>query len=92
MTWAELPDVEPDDFDLRTLPRRFAEIGDPHAAIDDVVHDLTPLLEWVERDEKNGQGDMPYPPDHPKMPGEPPRVAPSRKNAANWSDDDVREK
>ena len=84
VTWAELPDVEPDDFDLRTMPKRFSEIGDPHAAIDDVAHDITPLLEWSERDEKAGQGDMPYPPDHPKMPGEPPRVQPSRKNAANW--------
>jgi DNA ligase D len=84
VTWDELPDVEPDDFDLRTLPKRFAEIGDPHAAIDDTPFDLTPLLEWVARDERDGQGDMPYPPDHPKMPGEPPRVQPSRKNPANW--------
>lgn len=78
VTWEELPDVEPDDFDLRTVPRRFAEVGDPHAAIDDVAHDLTPLLEWAERDERDGLGDMPYPPDHPKMPGEPKRVQPSR--------------
>jgi DNA ligase D len=84
VTWDELPDVEPDDFDLRTLPKRFAAVGDPHAAIDDTPFDLTPLLEWVARDERDGQGDMPYPPDHPKMPGEPPRVQPSRKNPANW--------
>jgi DNA ligase D len=84
VTWPELTEVEPDDFDLRTVPRRFADIGDPHATIDDVAHDITPLLEWSERDEKAGQGDLPYPPDHPKMPGEPPRVQPSRKNAANW--------
>jgi hypothetical protein len=69
------------------MPPRFAKIGDPHAAIDDVAHDLTPLLEWVERDEKAGLGDLPYPPDHPKMPGEPPRVQPSKKNAANWDGD-----
>jgi hypothetical protein len=87
VTWDELPDVEPDDFDLRTVPARFAKIGDPHAAIDDVAHDLTPLLEWVARDEKAGLGDLPYPPDHPKMPGEPPRVQPSKKNAANWDGD-----
>jgi DNA ligase D len=84
VTWAELTEVEPDDFDLRTVPPRFAAIGDPHAAIDDVAHDITPLLEWSERDEKTGAGDMPYPPDHPKMPGEPPRVQPSRINPANW--------
>jgi DNA primase len=84
VTWAELTEVEPDDFDLRTVPKRFAKIGDPHAGIDDVAHDIAPLLEWSARDEKNGLGDLPYPPDHPKMPGEPPRVQPSRKNAANW--------
>ncbi|GAA4591369.1 DNA ligase D [Actinoplanes octamycinicus] len=84
VTWDELTRVEPDDFDLRTVPKRIAELGDPHAAIDDVAHDLTPLLEWVERDEKAGLGDMPYPPDHPKMPGEPPRVQPSKMNHANW--------
>ncbi len=78
VTWDELNQVEPDDFDLRTVPPRFAKIGDPHAAIDDVAHDLTPLLEWADRDEKDGQGDLPYPPDHPKMPGEPKRVQPSR--------------
>ncbi len=78
VTWDELPDVEPDDFDLRTVPKRFAEIGDPHAAIDDTAHDLAPLLEWAARDERDGQGDMPYPPDHPKMPGEPKRVQPSK--------------
>jgi len=84
VTWAELTEVEPDDFDLRTVPKRFAEIGDPHATIDDVAHDITPLLEWSERDEKSGSGDLPYPPDHPKMPGEPPRVQPSKMNPANW--------
>jgi DNA ligase D len=78
VTWAELTQVEPDDFDLRTVPKRFAEIGDPHAAIDDRAHDITPLLEWAERDEKAGSGDLPYPPDHPKMPGEPKRVQPSK--------------
>jgi DNA ligase D len=78
VTWDELRDVEPDDFDLRTVPERFAKIGDPHAAIDDVAHDLTPLLEWAQRDERDGLGDMPYPPEYPKMPGEPMRVQPSR--------------
>ncbi|MBO0870487.1 MAG: non-homologous end-joining DNA ligase [Micromonosporaceae bacterium] len=78
VTWDELARVEPNDFDLRTVPGRLAKLGDPHAGIDDVAHDLTPLLEWVERDERQGLGDMPYPPDHPKMPGEPMRVQPSR--------------
>jgi DNA ligase D len=78
VTWDELRDVEPDDFDLRTMPERFARIGDPHATIDDRAYDITPLLEAADRDERDGQGDMPYPPDHPKMPGEPKRVQPSR--------------
>jgi DNA ligase D len=82
--WDELPDVEPNDFDLASVQQRFAKLGDPHASIDDVAHDITPLLEWVERDAAAGQGDMPYPPDYPKMPGEPPRVQPSRKNPKNW--------
>ncbi|HEY8475154.1 MAG TPA: non-homologous end-joining DNA ligase [Natronosporangium sp.] len=86
VTWDELADCEPDDFDLQTVPRRLAERGDPHAGIDDHPWDITPLLEWAERDERNGEGDLPYPPDYPKMPGEPPRVQPSRMNPANWSD------
>jgi DNA ligase D len=84
VTWDELANVEPDDFDLRTVPERFGKIGDPHTAIDENPWDITPLLEWAERDERDGLGDMPYPPDHPKMPGEPPRVQPSRMNPANW--------
>ncbi|MFH5823286.1 DNA polymerase domain-containing protein [Georgenia sp. AZ-5] len=77
--WAELPDVDPRDLTVLTMPARFAERGDVHARIDDVAHDLTPLLEWYERDERErGLEDMPYPPDYPKMPGEPRRVQPSR--------------
>ena len=78
VTWDELPDVEPNDFDLRTVPARLAERGDPHAGLDEAAYSLEPLLEWAERDARNGLGDLPYPPDHPKMPGEPKRVQPSR--------------
>jgi len=73
--WDELPDVQPEDFTVATMPARFAEVGDKHAEIDDVKHSLQPLLDMYERDE---EGDMPYPPDYPKMPGEPKRVQPSR--------------
>jgi DNA ligase D len=78
VTWDELPDVVPEDFTVATMPARFAEVGDRHAAIDDVSHSLQPLLDMYERDASEGEGDMPYPPDYPKMPGEPKRVQPSR--------------
>jgi DNA ligase D len=73
--WDELPEVAPEDFTVATMPARFAEVGDRHAAIDETAHSLQPLLDMYERDEA---GDMPYPPDYPKMPGEPKRVQPSR--------------
>jgi DNA ligase D len=78
VTWDELPDVETEDFTMATMPARFAKIGDVQEGIDDAVCDLRVLLEWVERDETEGLGEAPYPPNFPKMPGEPPRVQPSR--------------
>jgi DNA ligase D len=75
VSWDELEEVQPEDFTVATMPARFAEVGDRHAAIDDVAHSLAPLLELYEA---GGEGDMPYPPDYPKMPGEPKRVQPSR--------------
>jgi DNA ligase D-like protein (predicted polymerase) len=78
LDWDELGDVQPEDFVVATMPARFAEVGDRHAAIDDTAHSLQPLLDMYERDEAEGETDMPYPPDYPKMPGEPKRVQPSR--------------
>jgi DNA primase len=78
VTWNELPEVETEDFSMATMPARFAAMGDVHAGIDDAVCDLRVLLEWVERDETEGLGEAPYPPNFPKMPGEPARVQPSR--------------
>src|SRR5262245_42946644 len=75
LDWDELPDVQPEDFTVETMPARFAEIGDRHEHIDDAAYSLEPLLELYER---QGSDDMPYPPDYPKMPGEPKRVQPSR--------------
>jgi DNA ligase D len=75
VAWDELAEVAPEDFTVATMPARFAAVGDRHAAIDDAVHSLQPLLDMYESDEA---GDMPYPPDYPKMPGEPKRVQPSR--------------
>jgi DNA ligase D len=75
LTWDELADADPRDFDIRTVPRRFAELGDVHAAIDDHPCSIEALLERYDKDER---GDMPYPPNYPKMPGEPKRVQPSK--------------
>lgn len=79
LRWDEVSSVAPGDFTVRTAPDRFAELGDVHATIDDVAHDLTPLLDRYARDiEERGLTDLPYPPEYPKMPGEPKRVQPSR--------------
>ncbi|MEW2357770.1 DNA polymerase domain-containing protein [Spirillospora sp. NPDC029432] len=79
VTWDELGDVRPEDFTIVTMPERFAKVGDLHAAIDDRAFSLEPLLEMADRDENDhGLGDMPYPPNYPKMPGEPKRVQPSK--------------
>jgi DNA primase len=76
--WDELTSVQPEDFNVETMPARFASVGDRHAAINDASYSLDPLLDMYERDEAEGLTDMPYPPDYPKMPGEPKRVQPSR--------------
>jgi DNA ligase D len=79
VTWEELADADPNDFTIASVPQRFATLGDLHAGIDSVAHDLTPLVEMADRDERDrGLGDAPYPPNFPKMEGEPPRVQPSR--------------
>ncbi len=80
LRWDEVPSVTPADFTVLTMPARFAGVGDLMAGIADVAYSLEPLLEMAARDERDhDQGDMPYPPDYPKMPGEPLRVQPSRK-------------
>ncbi len=81
VTWDELAGLDsPKGFNLFTVPERLAADGDPWATIDDVHHSLQPLLDlWEERPEE-----LNYPPDHPKMPGEPPRVQPSKKVESHW--------
>jgi DNA ligase D-like protein (predicted polymerase) len=80
VTWDQLPDVTPDDFDLFTAPDWLSTHGDALVGLDEQVFELTEALAWYERD---GLGDMPYPPDYPKMPGEPMRVQPSRARQSN---------
>ena len=76
--WEEIPNCEPADFTALTMPKRFAKIGDPNAAMDDAPGSLEALLELAARDEAAGLGDAPWPPHFQKMEGEATRVAPSR--------------
>lgn len=78
LTWEELADADPDDFTMATVPGLLHARPDPMAAMDSAVQSIEPLLEMADRDAANGLGDMPYPPNYPKMPGEPKRVQPSR--------------
>jgi DNA ligase D len=79
LTWDEVPDADPEEFTVRTVPERFARLGDVWSGIDAAPWSIEPLLEWADRDERDrGLGDAPYPPHFPKMDGEPMRVAPSR--------------
>jgi DNA primase len=79
LTWEQVPTVEAEAYTLKTVPTLFSRDGDAHAAIDDMHHSLEPLLELVQRHEKDGMGEAPYPPQFPKADGEPMRVQPSRK-------------
>lgn len=80
LRWEELDGVDPADFTVSTMPARFAEHGDLWSGLySSTPRSLDTALEWYRRDEANGEGEMPYPPEYPKMPGEPPRVQPSRK-------------
>jgi len=82
LTWDELSACRPEDFTLRTMPARFAAVGDRHAGIDDHPCSLDSLLELSAQQEAAGQGDAPWPPHYAKQPDEPTRVAPSRSRAA----------
>jgi bifunctional non-homologous end joining protein LigD len=76
--WHEVPDCEPVDFTVLTIPKRFAEIGDPHARMDASAGSLEKLLELAAKDKAAGLGDAPWPPHFRKMKGEALRVSPSR--------------
>jgi sugar phosphate isomerase/epimerase len=80
--WYEVPDCEPGDFTVATVPGRVAASGDPNADMDASAGSLEALLELARRDEASGLGDAPWPPHFPKAEGEGPRVAPSRAKRA----------
>ena len=82
LEWNEVPECEPADFTVLTVPERLKELGDPHAEIDASAGSLEKLLELAEKDEASGLGDAPWPPHFQKMEGEAPRVAPSRARSA----------
>ncbi|MES2177058.1 MAG: DNA polymerase domain-containing protein [Gemmatimonadota bacterium] len=82
LAWAEVPLCDPADFTVLSMPARFADIGDPHAAMDGSVGSLDALLALADRDEAAGISDAPWPPHFRKMDGEAPRVAPSRAKGA----------
>src|SRR6478752_7647605 len=85
LTWDELADADPAAFTVRSMPQRLADTGDPWADLLAKPGRNDTLLEWWSRDLDAGLGELPFPPDFPKMPGEPPRVQPSRKNPENWA-------
>ncbi|HXX47060.1 MAG TPA: DNA polymerase domain-containing protein [Myxococcota bacterium] len=82
LDWDEVPDCEPADFNVRTVPARLAARGDPHAGIDAAVGSLDKLLELAARDDAAGLGDAPWPPHYRKQEGEAPRVSPSHAKGA----------
>lgn len=81
--WDELEGVEIEEFPMDRFASRWDEVGDLTEGIDDAAGRIDTLMEWVARDEENGLGDAPWPPHYPKMPGEPPRVQPSKQRRAD---------
>lgn len=79
LTWEELATAAtPDDYTMSTVPALVARRGDPMAGLDSLAQSIEPLLALAAADAERGLGDLPYPPNYPKMPGEPKRVQPSR--------------
>jgi hypothetical protein len=76
--WDELATIDPNVLTIQTVPGKLRDFGDPWITMNESPQSLEPLLELVRRDTAAGLMDAPWPPVYPKMPGEPPRVAPSR--------------
>jgi DNA ligase D-like protein (predicted polymerase) len=86
LTWEEVPECEPEAFTIETVPRRFAERGDPAAGMDSAVCSIEPLLELADRDEAAGLPDAPWPPHYVRQEGEEPRVQPSKRRSGRTRD------
>jgi bifunctional non-homologous end joining protein LigD len=82
LAWDEVPDCDPHDFTLSTMPARFERVGDRHADMDRSPCSIEKLLEVAARDEREGLGDAPWPPHYRKQASEPPRVQPSRRRVS----------
>lgn len=83
LNWDEVPEVVPDDFTVVTMPARYREVGDRWAGLyASQPASLAAAIELYDRGIAAGLTDLPYPPEYPKMPGEPPRVQPSRQRRA----------
>jgi hypothetical protein len=82
LRWEELEASDPTSFTILTVPERLKAAGDPWAGMHASAGTIDRLLEWWERDLEAGLGELPFPPDFPKMPGEPPRVQPSRARSS----------
>jgi len=78
LEWDELESTNPADHTILTMPERLRTVGDPWARLHENPGTIDELLGWWDRDLAAGLGELPFPPDYPKMPGEPPRVQPSR--------------
>jgi DNA ligase D len=78
LEWEELRTIDPTSLTILTVPSRLATVGDPWENFSASPGSIQPLLDWWERDLASGLGELPFPPDFPKMPGEPPRVQPSK--------------
>ena len=82
LEWSEVPQCDPADFTVLTVPERFAKLGDPHAGMDAAAGSLEKLLELADQDEAAGLGDAPWPPHFRKTEREAKRVSPSRSKSA----------
>jgi DNA primase len=83
LSWDELADANPDDYTIATAAELVTGRDDPWADMNSVDQSIEPLLQMVAADEERGLGDLPYPPNYPKMPGEPKRVQPSKNTDLN---------
>ncbi len=87
ITWDELERVSPKEFTILTVPERLRTVGDPWQDFAASPGRIDVLLDWWQRDLDSGLGELPFPPDYPKMPGEPPRVQPSRAKKVDAADE-----